>query len=482
MIIHIILLNILWTDIMIDLRKLDPKIIASVIYTIATVIGQGMTFLGIIVFTRIMPQSEYGNYSTYFAYVAILEVFIGANLFVSLNNAYIDYTDDILEYRKSVLFLSAFICLAVNLLCFLANVLIFNGFSGLIIIIASMHAYGFFVLNYRTYSANMENDYKTKTVLLILPYVLQFLVSLICVVIASGTSFQNRAVGSTIGIGIVAAFIFIEMISCKGRIVRLDYWKYALSISVPSIIASVSYMIMQQSDKIMITSMCGADETAVYSVIYYLSYAIYALNSAIAPVRQMWIFNKLNSGNTGGASVIQKWYLLLIALATTILLLCGEPIIRILAPSDYWKFEYIIPFIIGACETVLYGFYMDILSYYKKNIHISISVMICACINVVLNALLIPVFGAVAACYTTAIAYCLLFIMTMLLSDRIRSGIYSLRLFVVFSIWIGLLAGIYLFTKGLLVIRIVCFLVALCVLFVYVYIRKQELTSIIRIN
>ena len=482
MIIRIILLSISWTDTMIDVRKLDPKIIASVIYTIATVIGQGMTFLGIIVFTRIMPQSEYGNYSTYFAYVAILEVFIGANLFVSINNAYIDYKDDILEYRKSVLCLSAFIGLVVNLLCYLANVLIFRSFSGLIIIIASIHAYGFFVLNYKTYSANMENDYKTKTVLLILPYVLQFLISLIYVVIIPGTPFQNRAIGSTIGIGIVAAIVFFEMICCKGSIILLDYWKYALSISVPSIIASVSYMIMQQSDKIMITSMCGSDETAVYSVIYYLSYAIYALNSAIAPVRQMWIFNKLNSGNVSISSVIQKWYLLLVALATTVLLLLGEPIIRILAPSNYWKFEYIIPFLIGACETVLYGFYMDVLSYYKKNIQISVSVLICAVINVILNALLIPVFGAVAACYTTAIAYCLLFVITMFLSDRIQSGIYSLRLFVIFSIWIGLMAGIYLFTKGLFIIRLVCFLVALCVLSVYVYKRKLELISIIRID
>ena len=62
-------------------KRVNPFIKSSIVYVIATVIGQAMSFLGVIVFTRLMGQAEYGEYSTYYAYVSILTVLIGANLY-----------------------------------------------------------------------------------------------------------------------------------------------------------------------------------------------------------------------------------------------------------------------------------------------------------------------------------------------------------------------------------------------------------------
>ena len=91
------------------------------VYFIATVIGQGMTFLGIIVFTRLMSQADYGNYSTYYAYVSIFTVLIGANLFYALNNAYIDKKNEIKEFRKSVLILSTIIMVIMLLIALIVG-------------------------------------------------------------------------------------------------------------------------------------------------------------------------------------------------------------------------------------------------------------------------------------------------------------------------------------------------------------------------
>ena len=68
----------------------NPFVKSSALYLLATVIGQGATFAGILIFTRLMSQADYGEYSTYYAYVSIFTVLIGANLHYSLNNAYID--------------------------------------------------------------------------------------------------------------------------------------------------------------------------------------------------------------------------------------------------------------------------------------------------------------------------------------------------------------------------------------------------------
>ena len=132
------------------------------VYFIATVIGQGMTFLGIIVFTRLMSQADYGNYSTYYAYVSIFTVLIGANLFYALNNAYIDKKNEIKEFRKSVLILSTIIMVIMLLIALIVGCAVTHQFSSLRSSWGRCILMVFFLINYRMYSANMENDYKTK--------------------------------------------------------------------------------------------------------------------------------------------------------------------------------------------------------------------------------------------------------------------------------------------------------------------------------
>ena len=170
-------------------KKINPFVKASVVYFIATVIGQGMTFLGIIVFTRLMSQADYGNYSTYYAYVSIFTVLIGANLFYALNNAYIDKKNEIKEFRKSVLILSTIIMVIMLLIALIVGCAVTHQFSSFTVIMGALHSYGFFLINYRMYSANMENDYKTKKWLLALPYALQFLVALIFVLVFPDMSY-----------------------------------------------------------------------------------------------------------------------------------------------------------------------------------------------------------------------------------------------------------------------------------------------------
>ena len=82
---------------------------------------------------------------------------------------------------------------------------------------------------------------------------------------------------------------------------------------------------------------------------------------------------------------------------------------------------------------VLYRFYTEIILFYKKNIMLSILVLISAIINIGLNAVLIPWYGAVAACYTTVISYFILFIMTLIMAEKISGKIYSKAYFIIFN-------------------------------------------------
>lgn len=455
-------------------KTVNPFIKASMVYIIATIIGQGMTFLGIIVFTRLMSQNDYGRYSTYYAYVSIFSVLIGANLFYALNNAYIDKKREIKQFRRSVLFLSTIIMFLMLIVVYIVGHIILNKISSFAVIMGALHSYGFFLINYRMYSANMENDYRCKQWLLILPYALQFLIALLLICIFPNSTFEARIVGSVLGVGVVACVEYFKMINVKGTLIVLEYWKYALGISIPTIVMSISYMLMQQCDKVMITDFCGAEDTATYSVIYYLGYALIAVDQAVAPVRQAWIFKRLDNKNVVSAKKLQKWYLIIVSSMAMVLLLIGVDIIKIVAPKQYWHYEYIAPFVLSACMMVLYRFYTEIILFYKKNIMLSILVLISAIINIGLNAVLIPWYGAVAACYTTVISYFILFIMTLIMAEKISGKIYSKAYFIIFISFTILISLIYKVIENRAVERYSLLILLLVILGIYTIKNKKE--------
>ena len=127
-------------EIMEEEKNISPLIKYSFIYVVATVIGQGMSFAGIIVFTRVMNREDYGEYSTYYANVSILTVLIGMNLYYALNNAYIEKKDRIKEFRKSVLALSSMIMVAMTAVIFIAGCLVLKVFSGFVVVMAALHS------------------------------------------------------------------------------------------------------------------------------------------------------------------------------------------------------------------------------------------------------------------------------------------------------------------------------------------------------
>ena len=459
---------------MISNKKINPLLKSSIIYIVATIIGQGMTFLGIIVFTRLMDQNDYGLYSTYYAYVSVVTVLIGANLHYALNNAYIDKKNRIKEFRKSVLCLSFVIMILSSVVVLLAGKILLNEFSVFIIVMLLLHSYGFFVINYRMYSANMENDYKRKQWLLILPYAFQLIIPILFMLFLSQTSFEIRVIGSTVGVCGIAVLLFIEMMRYKGKLIDINDWKYALSIALPSVVMSISYMLMQQCDKVMITNICGSSDTAVYSVIYYLGYAIIAVDQAVAPVRQAWIYQKLDEQDVHEAGNIQKWYLVVIAILTTGLIMAGPEVVKIIAPSSYWQFEYIVPFVVSACMMMLYRFYTEITLFYKKNMILSMCVCVCAIINIILNAVLIPRAGAVAACYTTVVSYFLLFILTGIVSGKCMKHIYSKKVFLCFILWISGVSVLSYTVYENMWIRYIVYGSLLMIILIYTYVKRSD--------
>ena len=453
---------------------------ASTFYILGNGIGQGLVFLSSYIFVRIMSKADYGLYGNYYSIVSILGPLVGANLFVGLNIAFIDYKKDIKRFRSSNLFLSTLVLLAISVIASIINLLTPSPWSLPILILALLHAYGFFVINYFNYSANMENKYLIRTLMLVLPNVLQIGLSVLFIFLLPFSSMYSRVLGSVAGIFGCAIILYFVIIRQGNCIYNKEYWSYGLKVSVPSILSSISYMIMFNLDNVMVTHFKGSSDAATYIFVFYIGYILYAILQATSSTLQAWLYRVLDSGATASAKPVQKWYLIVFDVFAIGLMMIAPEVIKFMSPESYWAFELVAPFIIGSYLMVMYKFHSIVGEFHKKNLQLSVCVSVAAITNTVLNYLLIPLYGGIAASLTTVFSYLLLFILMRSLSRRLNKDLFSDKLFIASLSLVVLCGIIYEFTYSMILTRYIVFMLVLCLIVIYSFVKRSEWLDFIK--
>ena len=456
--------------------------VSSVWYIIANSLGQGILLISSVLFSRIMPQLEYGLYSTYYSAVAILIPFVGANLFVGLNNGYIDFKEDREKFVSSIFFLSIIIFIIFTISSSFFRGLINNFFkvniSWLIYIIAIIHAYSFFIVSFYSSYANMENNYRIKSILLFFPNFLQVLFSFVLLLTLPKKMFLGRVLGSCFGVFSCAVIPLFVLLKKKEKLVNKEYYNYALKISVPSILSSLSYMILQHSDQVMITAFIGAEVTAVYSLVFLIGNALYGVLQATSGAFQSWLYRTLDRGNLESINIIQKWILLFFLTLSFVLLMISPEIIKVLSPRSFWDFRYIPPFVASTFIVVINSLYSLVGTFYKKTGILSFFVFIAAIINICLNYIFIRKNGAISAAYTSLISYFILAYLNYFLLVGMKKNFYSNKMFILFSVLLFAGCAIFLLVYPKIIFRYSVFSLLILLVFLYCFFHKDEISFI----
>lgn len=459
-------------------KNTNPLLNALFVYILANGIGQGTTLLANIFFTRYMSQRDYGFYSNYYSYVAILVPFVGMNLYYGLANAYMDYKQEIHKFRSSVLLLSGVGWIITTMALITIKNTIGFSMSIMCILLMVAHAYGFFLVNYYIQSMNMENRFIAKGLMFCIPNILQALFAAVAVIICN--NYISRIIGGSLGVvscGVVAASLIIK--AAKPEI-NTEYWKYVLRISLPAIIGSVSAMIMQQCDKVMITYFIGAEETAVYALIYNIGYILYAVQQATSGVWQVWLYNTLERKEYSNISNAQKWYMFVLLVLATVLYMVAPEIVKILAPKDYWQLEYVVPFVIGSYLMLMYSLHMSVIEYNKKTGVNSIIVSVGAVINIVLNYLLIPQYGGIGAAYTSVVSYIFIFIVSGIYLSIHKEYYFRCATSLIGGVFVVAIGIVFHFVRETILMRYTIFVCILTIELFYVLRNKDKIMLMIK--
>ena len=131
-----------------------------------------------------------------------------------------------------------------------------------------------------------------------------------------------------------------------------------------------------------------------------------------------------NIDNNEGKKKIKNLSQLLLAVYAMVCVLItflAPEVVKIMATDEYYSAIYIMPAISAAIfQNAISNMYANVLLYHKKSSYILISSVTAAIVNIVLNALLIPLFGYQAAAYSMLIAFMLLSYLQMCISRKLH--------------------------------------------------------------
>ncbi len=219
------------------------------------------------------------------------------------------------------------------------------------------------------------------------------------------------------------------------KFIALDYWRYALIFNIPLIPHYLSYVILAQSDRIMIAKFIGDDKAGIYSIAYSLSTVAMIIFNAINSSFIPWTYKKLKEKSYKDLEEKTNILVLIGAIWCFLFMILAPEAIRVLAPPTYYEAVYIIPpVVMGVYFTFIYTFFANIEFYYKQTILVMIASVTTALLNITLNLIFIPKFGYIAAGYTTMIGYLMLCFIHYIFMKKIQKNrVYNINFIVIIS-------------------------------------------------
>lgn len=464
--------------------KINKYLVSSLWYMVAIGVGYSIAFIGSIVFTHLMDTNSYGLYTTYYSIVSLSGPFVCGNLFIGLQNGYFDFKENRTEFRSSVFFLSLIIFLIISFICFFIccfiNKFTKYNYSELLLLIALIHSFSFFVINYFNTYENLNGNYKLRSVLIILQNVLPVLFSIIFIIVFARNSYYERIFGSTSPLLIISFILGFIIFKSGNQFVNKEYYRYALKISIPSMLGSISSLAMSNVDNIMITSMVSADATAVYGFMYNIGNVLVVVLSAVSASVTAWVYNALDTKRTEAARTGQKWYYLFFVLIICMLLMIFPEFIKLFTPEEYWDFRYIVPFVFACSLSVVNALHCDIINYNKKTGMVSLCVAVSAGINVILNYFFIKKFGAIAAAYTSLLSMLVQTVLYRIVLKRTAENIFSDLYSILYIIMIFMMCVFFIFVYNSALIRYTVYSFIIICLIAVIVCKRHNLLELIK--
>ena len=259
-----------------------------------------------------------------------------------------------------------------------------------------------------------------------------------------------------------------------------DLFKKMISYAWPILIAGIAFIINETADKILIKYLLPSGvamrELGIYSACYKLSIFMTLFVQAYRFAAEPFFFNQFNKPDSKKIYSIMLDFFVLFALMIFLFVVLYIDIIKLIIPNQiYHEGIIIIPIVLMA--NIFLGIYYNLSVWYKVTNLTKYAAIISLCgaaITILLNLIFIPLYGYIAAAWTTLSCYLIMTILSFYLGQKNFKINYNLKsVFKYFSFAISLFLASSIFHQSYLNIQIdntIIFLIYL--IFMYWQIKK----------
>lgn len=439
-------------------------------YTVGNILIKGISFFLLPVFTSLMSTYEYGVYSVYLSYLTIFETFI---LFGLSNTVSIEKYDDNMDFEeymsaivKIPLALTAAVLILVNIYFIFADSLLdLNQMLWNFLLLTAATSAVLMIIAARLVIEGRYTIYMIWSVgntLLTIGFSL-----LLCyTAFRYNNIYYGRVIGAlvpSVAFAIVYAKLFVKSYRLQKNVLKV-----AITLGFPLLLHTFSTVIMTQSDRVIIKMIDGYDNTGIYSIAVTLVSIPLIIQTSIGSAYTPWLFDHLKVKDYKRIRIINNTYIIGFSLVIAGFMIISPEIIRLFTNKAYWDASYsLIPLSISILFECFYSLAISVESFNKKTWMITTATVISTIINIILDVILIKLFGYHGAAYGTTIAKFMLFVMHWIFAKKVDSNSMfstSLVLFISISMcglnfailrFIDIIAGRYIVLVTVMVLSAV---------------------------
>ena len=388
----------------------SKEVKASSAYVICSVLQRCLSFITLPLFTRLLTTDEYGISTVYTSTMAVVIIF------TTLNLPYGSFSPAMMKFEKDR---DGYIS-AVNTICSLLTVVYFavyflfrsfwNGLLDLpteLMILMGFEMLFNTAIHFWMGKARFEYRYKPFVAVTLLISVVGTACSIMAVLLLPNKGVVKVIAHGTV-ICIIGLVIMVQSLMRGRQPFNKVYWKYALSFNIPLIPYYLSQIIFNQSDRLMINSMTGRSNAAMYGVAYSLAFILTFVLNAINNSYVPWVYRKIKNNELRDNKRVSTIIAAIMAVLLLGVISLAPEIILVMAGKKYTSAVWVVPPVSMSLLLLFYSqLFINVEFYYEEKYKLVGASILAAVTNLVLNSFGIRMFGFVAAGYTTLISYVL---------------------------------------------------------------------------
>lgn len=395
---------------------------------LSQIVTNGTNFVLIMIFTRFLSTENYGIVSLYQAYVLFFSVIIGINTQGTIGTGFNHFEEkEHSNYLASIFTLSlmSFIIICLLILVFIKFFSSFSTLSFSLIILMLFHSLGVFCFNFITIKYVYQREAKKGFFVSLCISILMILFSIISMNFSSKFSdlYMIRILGLAIPyilcIFYVSKDIYQKDVSIKNY---KKYFSFCLPICIPLVFHSLSYILLSQTDKIMLQKL--TNDLSVVGIYSFIVTYVHILNSIYTALNNTWVslyYKYLKNDEYDTLKARSKRYMTFFTILVCGFMLLSPEVVKILADKRYWESLSLVPVIsLSIFLVFMYSFAINFELYNQDSKKIALGSTFTAIINMALNFVFIKKYGMLGAAIASLISYLLLFLFHSYCANKIN--------------------------------------------------------------